>query len=147
MNFKKINECERNRLERWAQFQLPHKWKLGGIIICVILILMLLGLKLTRTDSLWSDFALQRALLISLLIVSLSKDKIEDEMIVSLRAKSFTLAFILAVLYALIQPVINAFFFYIFKGYVITDNFSYFQILSFMLLLQILFFEVLKRYR
>ena len=97
-------------------------------------------------DSIESSFVLKRVLLIGLLVVSLSKDKEEDEMIVSLRAKSFTLAFVLAVLYSLIQPLVNVLVFYIIKGDM-TNGFSYFQVLSFMLMLQIMFFEVLKRNR
>lgn len=147
MNLKKINECERSRLERWSQFQLSHKWKRIGIIVCLVAFGILTSLKFMEGEFLVHRFVLRRALLIGLLIISLSKDRIEDEMIVSIRAKSFTLAFVLAVLYALIQPLVNALVFYIMDSKDISNSFSYFQVLAFMLLIQIMFFEVLKRNR
>ncbi|WP_111683960.1 hypothetical protein [Winogradskyella tangerina] len=147
MNFKKINECERSRLERWSQFQLSHRWKRVGIIICLVAFGILTSLKFMDGEFLEHRFVLRRAILIGLLIITLSKEQLEDEMIVSLRAKSFTLAFVLAVLYALIQPLVNALVFYILDSKDISNGFSYFQVLSFMLLIQILFFEVLKRNR
>ena len=147
MNLKKINECERSRLERWSQFQLSHKWKRIGIVVCLVAFGILTGLKFMEGEFLVHRFVLRRALLIGLLIISLSKDRIEDEMIVSIRAKSFTLAFVLAVLYALIQPLVNALVFYVMDSKDISNSFSYFQVLAFMLLIQIMFFEVLKRNR
>ena len=147
MNLKRVENCERSRIERWAGFQLDHKWRRRGVIISVMAFLALAILKFTDTNNLISSFVLRRVLLIGLLIISLSKDKIEDEMIISLRAKSFTLAFIIAVIYSLVQPFVNMLVFYIIKGAYTTDSFSYFQVLSFMLMLQILFFGVLKRNR
>ena len=146
MGFKNIQECERSRIERWARFQLEHRWKKIGVLISLLCFVVLMLLKLMDLNSIESSFVLKRVLLIGLLVVSLSKDKEEDEMIVSLRAKSFTLAFVLAVLYSLIQPLVNVLVFYIIKGDM-TNGFSYFQVLSFMLMLQIMFFEVLKRNR
>ena len=146
MGFKNIQECERSRIERWAGFQLEHRWKKIGVLISLLCFVVLMLLKLMDLNSIESSFVLKRVLLIGLLVVSLSKDKEEDEMIVSLRAKSFTLAFVLAVLYSLIQPLVNVLVFYIIKGDM-TNGFSYFQVLSFMLMLQIMFFEVLKRNR
>ena len=85
--------------------------------------------------------------MIGFLIISISKDKIEDEYIDSLRAQSYRLAFILSVVYSLIQPLINYFVdvllnvepkeFY---------DFSYFQVLFFMLVVQIMFFTQMKRF-
>ncbi|WP_115461409.1 hypothetical protein [Winogradskyella aurantiaca] len=146
MGLKNIQECERNKIERWAAFQLEHKWKRFGILLSVLCLVLLMLLKLMDLNTLESSFVLKRVLLIGLLVISLSKDKEEDEMIVSLRAKSFTLAFVLAVVYSLVQPLVNVLVFYLIKGDM-TDSFSYFQVLSFMLMLQIMFFEVLKRNR
>jgi len=147
MDLKKINECERSRLERWSQFQLSHKWKRIGVVISLGTLAVLIGLKLIGGDFLVLKFILKRVLLIGLLIISLSKEQIEDEMIVSIRAKSFTLAFVLAVLYSLIQPLVNALVFYLIDYKEITNTFSYFQVIAFMLMIQILCFEVLKRNR
>jgi len=147
MNLKHIKNCERNMIDRWSQFQLPNNWKNVGIAICILVILSLIFLKFIDTDYQWIKGVFRRGLLVGLLIVSLSKDKLEDEMIVSLRAKSFTLAFILGVLYALIQPAVTYVVHNLFFSSTTDNGFSYFEVLSYMLMIQIMFFEVLKRNR
>ena len=148
MKREELLNRERTRIVRWAKFQLAHKWKHLGLFICLLTFLALLTLKFLDGDFLMQKFLLKRVLLVGLLIIAISKDKIEDEMIVSLRSKSMRLAFVLAVLYALIQPLINSIVFYIVDykdpSYY---SFSYLQVLFFMLIIQILFFEVLKRNR
>lgn len=85
--------------------------------------------------------------MICFLIISISKEKIEDEYIDSLRAQSYSLAFILSVVYSLIQPLIN------YSVDVLLNeepkefyDFSYFQVLFFMLVVQIMFFSHMKRF-
>ncbi len=147
MNTKKIIECERTKIEKWSRFQLSNRWKIIGAVLCLATFLTMIGLKFTEAEPLWLKDILRKALLVGLLIVILSKEKMEDEMIVSLRAKSFALAFIIGVFYALVQPVVD----YIVHNFLFeaseTNDFSYFQVLSFMLLIQMMFFEVLKRNR
>ncbi|MBV7267634.1 hypothetical protein [Winogradskyella luteola] len=147
MNTKKIIECERTKIEKWSQFQLSNRWKTIGTVLCLVTFLTMIGLKFTEAEPLWLKDILRKVLLVGLLIIILSKEKMEDEMIVSLRAKSFTLAFIIGVLYALIQPVVD----YVIHNFLYeaseNNGFSYFQVLSFMLLIQMMFFEVLKRNR
>lgn len=147
MNAKKIMECERSKIEKWSQFQLENHWKLKGIIFCIVVFATILILKFTQIDNEWIKFGFRKGLLIGLLVIALSKEKTEDEMIVSLRAKSFRLAFILAVLYALIQPMVDVLVFNVLGKPISFGSFSYFQVLSFMLIIQIAFFEVLKRNR
>ena len=85
--------------------------------------------------------------MICFLIISISKEKIEDEYIDSLRAQSYRLAFILSVVYSLIQPLINYF-----VDVLLNEepkefyDFSYFQVLFFMLVVQIMFFSHMKRF-
>ncbi len=147
MNLNDIQKCERTKIEKWSRFQLSHKWKTVGIMISLSVFAMLLGLKLMDDRPQWTSEVLKRLLIVGFLIISISKDKEEDEMIASLRAKSYTLAFIFGVLYTLIQPVVD----YLVHQYVFSasenNTFSYFQVLWFMLLIQIMFFEVLKRQR
>ena len=147
MDVEKIIDCERSRIERWSNFQLAYKWKRVGLLLSLGAFATLVIIKFFEGDFLVHKFVLKRVLLIGLLIISLSKDKVEDEMIVSLRAKSLSLAFVLAVVYAIIQPFINVLVFYVVDYKDISNTFSYFQVLFFMLFIQILFFEVLKRNR
>ncbi|WP_460218487.1 hypothetical protein [Psychroserpens sp. MEBiC05023] len=147
MNLNDIQNCERTKIEKWSRFQLSNTWKTVGITISVLVFLVLIGFKFVDDRPQWTSEVLKRLLIVSFLIISISKEKQEDEMIMSLRAKSYTLAFIFGVLYALVQPVID----YLIHEYVFeasgNNTFSYFQILWFMLLVQIMFFEVLKRNR
>ncbi len=147
MSNKSFMECERTKLERWSQFQLANNWKTIGATICLLTLLTLIGIKFIDTEPSWLRDVLKRVLLVGLLIVVLSKEKVEDEMLQSLRAKAFTLAFIFGVLYSLVQPLAD----YVVHNYIYEaskeNTFSYFQVLSFMLLVQIMFFEVLKRNR
>lgn len=79
----------------------------------------------------WVKPTLKVLLLIGMLVISLSKDKVEDELIDSLRSKSYRLAFIMGVLYALVQPIVN-----FVVGSVLNEDaelvgFDYFQVLFF----------------
>lgn len=147
MNLKNIQECERTKIEKWSSFQLPNHWKKIGVGLTFIILLSIISLKFIDGEPTWIRPLLRRLLLISLLIISLSKEVMEDEMISSLRGKSYTLAFIIGVVYSLVQPVID----YVIHNFLYEpsnfNGFSYFQVLFFMLLIQILFFEVLKRNR
>ena len=83
-----------------------------------------------------------------MLVMSVSKDKIEDEMTISLRAQSYAIAFIVGVVYALIMPyvefgvsnVVNS-------GGEVYKDLGDFQVLLFMLMIQLMFYHTLKRYR
>ncbi|WP_179345785.1 hypothetical protein [Winogradskyella ursingii] len=147
MNFKKVQECERTRIEKWSQFQLHNRWKSYGAILCLILFATAMVLKFSDLELGWFKDVVRRGILVCLLVVSLSKEKDEDEMVVSLRAKSYTLAFIFGVGYAIVQPLFEI----VVHNIVFEPNpentFSYFEILFYMLFIQIMFFEVLKRNR
>ena len=83
-----------------------------------------------------------------MLLMSVSKDKIEDEMTVSLRAQSYTVAFIVGVVYALVMPYVefgvsNV----VHSGGEVYKDLGDFQVLLFMLMIQLMFYHTLKRYR
>ena len=115
--------------------------------LCIALFVTAIVLKFTEFEVGWFKGVLRRGILIGLLIISISKDKNEDEMIVSLRSKAYTLAFIFGVVFTLVQPLLE----YLIHNFVFEANpnntFSYFEVLSFMLMMHIVFFEVLKRNR
>lgn len=137
-------EKERNRLDKLRKFQLPNYYKRIGVISTIVIFALMIAKKFVEEPE-WVKPVLTNLLLVSMLIISLSKDKIEDEYIDSLRSQSYRIAFILVVLYTFIQPAIN---------YVVslilgeeTDNgFSYFQALFFMLIVQLMFFYKLKKF-
>ena len=77
--------------------------------------------------------------------MSLSKDKLEDEFLDSLRSQSYRIAFILVIIYSLIQPIINYTVGIILNQDEEMKAFGYFQILFFMLIVQLMVFWQLKK--
>jgi hypothetical protein len=99
-------------------------------------------------DTEWLKLLLQKALLVGMLIMSISKDKIEDEMTIQLRVQSYMIAFICGVVYALVMPYVE----FGVSNIVNSGGEAYkdlgdFQVLLFMLMIQLMFYHNLKRYR
>ena len=149
MNVKKIIDCERSRFQRGINFRLSHRFMSIGIAIVSLSIgMMFIRAFAMEGDTEWLKLLLQKTMLIGMLVVSLSKDKIEDEMTVSLRAQSYAIAFVVGVLYALIMPYVefgvsNV----VHSGGEEFKNLGDFQVLLFMLMIQLLFYHNLKRFR
>lgn len=143
-------KSEQRRLDKLNRFQLHHKWKKIGWIFTISVFILLFTRKIL-TDAPWLQFLTYNLIVIGLLIISLSKEKIEDELIAKLRTQSYRLAFILGVLYSLIQPYVDLAVRMIkiklldYDMIEVGKTFSYFQILIFMLIIQIAFFEQFKR--
>ncbi len=144
MSKQTICERERSHLEKMNKFQLPNQFKKVGIYIAIITFLLLIVRKCID-DSEWVRPILHAVLLIGLLIVSLAKEKIEDEFIDSLRAQSYRLAFLMAIVYSLVQPLINFGVAFLVNENNELKSFNYFQVLFFMLIVQLMFFWQLKR--
>ena len=149
MKTEKIVECERQRFNKIINFRLPHKFMAIGIAIVVVsIITMFVRAFLMEGDSEWLKLLCQKALLIGMLIMSVSKDKVEDEMTTTLRSQSYAIAFVIGVVYALVMPyvefgvsnVVNS-------GGEALKDLGDFQVLLFMLMIQLLFYHNLKRYR
>ncbi|MDJ0645857.1 MAG: hypothetical protein QNJ57_07750 [Flavobacteriaceae bacterium] len=136
-------EAERRRLDKLNKFQLPHKFKKIGWSIVLMSFLLMIA-KIFFNEPLWVKTVLNNIFLLGLLMVSISKEKVEDELIVSLRAQSYRLAFTIGVLYAIIQPLIEYFVDTLLQKEP-SLGFSYFQVLIFMLFIQLAFFESLKK--
>jgi hypothetical protein len=92
------------------------------------------------------NFAMKRVILIGLLFIAISKEKIEDEMIRTIRGQAFSMAFIAGVVYTLVQPLIN----YIIDLFIEKDkepltDVGDFQVLWFLLTMYLLFFYMIKK--
>lgn len=149
MNAKHIIECERKGLERIINFRLAHKFMAVGIaVVALSIITMFVRSFLMEGDTEWLKLLAQQGLLVGMLLMSVSRDKIEDEMTMTLRAQSYAIAFVIGVVYALVMPyveygvsnVVNS-------GGEAFKNLGDFQVLLFMLMIQLMFYHVLKRYR
>ena len=137
-------EAERNRLRKWGNFQLPNTYKRIGWGTIIGTFALMIAKKFVEEPT-WVKPALRIIMLLGFLMVSISKEKIEDELMASLRATSYRLALIVGVLYAIVQPYVT---FAIEKvldpAGAELDN-GYFQVLLYILLVQIMFFHALKR--
>jgi putative Mn2+ efflux pump MntP len=144
MSKESICERERSQLEKMNKFQLPHSFKKVGYITAIGTFIAMIARKYFE-DSDWIRPILHGILLIGLLLISVSKEKLEDEFIDSLRSQSYRLAFIMAIVYSLAQPLVNFGVAFLFNQNEEMKSFDYFQVLFFMLIVQLLFFWKLKR--
>ena len=148
MSKSKILDCERSRIEKMIKFQLPNKYIKIGIGIFLATFLSFIVLKIMGLNSEFTKLILRSIMLVSLLVISVSKDKEEDEMVKLIRVQSYALAFVIGVLFAVIQPVINFLVsFVVNTDKTIYSNLGDFQVLIFMLMIQLNFFYFLKRMR
>ena len=140
------SHCKKEDLyiDKMNKFQLSHKFKKVGYYFSYFIFALMIAKKFVD-EPLWVKPLLSGLLLVGLLLISISKDKIEDEYIDSLRSQSYRISFILVILYTLIQPFINYG-----VGILIdpTEEFqsvNYFQILFYMLIVQLMIFWRLKK--
>jgi hypothetical protein len=149
MNKQKFIECERRRFGKLIKFRLPHQFMTIGIVIAAISIMtMFVRAFALDGDTEWLKLVLQKTLLIGMLIMSISKDKVEDEMTFQLRSQSYMVAFIVGVFYALVMPYVefgvsNV----VHEGSEAYKDLGDFQVLLFMLMIQLMFYHNLKRFR
>ena len=147
MNMKHFLECESKSLRKLQKYLLlPTYFKTIGIVGAIISLVAIVGLKYLMVDSDTAIFISSRVLLISLLTIAISREKIEDELIVSLRLQAYTFAFVSGVVYAIFQPIINSLVASAIKPEKAEyEDMTVFVILWFMLFVQLCFFHLLKR--
>ncbi len=82
-------DSERKRFEKIINFRLPHKFMSIGIAVVLLsIIMMFVRAFLMEGDTEWLKVVLQKGLLVGMLLMSISKDKQEDEMTITLRSQS-----------------------------------------------------------
>ncbi len=149
MKTEKFIENERKYFNKIINFRLPHKFmKIGIAIVLLSIVAMFIRAFVMEGNTEWLKELFKKTLLVGLLITSISKDKVEDEMTITLRSQSYVIAFIVGVLYALIMPYVefgvsNV----VHNGGEEFKNLGDFQVLLFMLMIQLMFYHNLKRYR
>ena len=97
MKKSKICERERIQLEKMNKFQLGIHYKKVGFMVVIASFVLMIAIKYIDNPE-WLKPFLHGILLIGLLLISVSKEKIEDEYIDSLRSQSYRLAFIFLVM-------------------------------------------------
>lgn len=144
MTLKSILEHDKKMLGRIKNFQLPNYMKRVGLGITLISFIGLFANKFTVDIELIRSVC-KYGMLLGLLLVSISKEKVEDEYIVQLRMQSYTFAFIAAVVLAFIQPFINYAVDYAISGETAFKENGDFVILWMLLFCQVFYFEMLKK--
>ncbi|MDT0557689.1 hypothetical protein RM697_03470 [Ichthyenterobacterium sp. W332] len=148
MNKESFIDCERNRILSVLNFRLPYYFKyIGAVLVVSFFSLILLKSQFPEHIELMRNIG-RKVFVIGLLCISLARDKEEDEMTNAIRLQSYTIAFILGVIYAVIMPYVefgvsNA----VQSGGESFKDLGDFQVLSFMFLIQLGFYYTLKRNR
>lgn len=144
MTLKNIVEHDRKLFNRLRKFQLPHRWKRIGLWV-VIVTFAFMVIKRWVDEPAWVKPLLNNIFLLGLLLISISREKIEDERVAALRSQSYGIAFITGVIYAFVQPYVGYLVELIIRPEEASTDMSYFQVLVFMLVVQLMFFRQLKR--
>ncbi len=148
MKTEKFIERERKSFNKMLNFRLPYLFKIVGVIVFIIALLLLIFRSQFGGELLMLKNIARQGIVIGLLFISLSRDKEEDEMTIHLRARSYAFAFVVGVLYALTMPYVEYGVANVIKPESTAfKNLGEFQLLSFMLLVQVMFYNVLKRFR
>ena len=85
-------------------------------------------------------------ILLGLLFISLSKEKIEDELMINLKMQSYTFAFVISVIITLTNPLFTYITSVLFEKQMnVFKGIGDWQVLWFLLSIQLFYFEFLKR--
>lgn len=144
MNLSKINQCEQKRIQKLNGFQLPHLFKGVSLIALAISIIALIVFAFMGKDFDMVRNISFKLVLGSMLLFSLSREKVEDEMITKFRMQSYSFAIVSSILYALIQPYIILAIGNILESATEFSEIDILVLIFFMLFVQILSFQMLK---
>lgn len=148
MAIKDVAECERNRLNKIQNYRLPIYFKYIGFVLFLISFLIIMSRIFIDDQSEIMKELGKKGFLIGMLLISISRDKEEDELTMKIRSQSYALAFVIGVIYALVMPYVDYGVSNVLKPEGETlKNLGDFQILIFMLMIQLMFYYVLKRAR
>ena len=149
MNLNAILKWEANYMKKLRNLKLlPNRVKGVAVIMVIITFFALIAGKFLFADYHTVRLLITNLLLVSLLLVSISRDKIEDELTLVLRLQSYAFAFIAGVVYTMVQPFANL----LVESIISTETATFSeldvkQVLFFMLLLQLFYFTFTKRMR
>ena len=145
------NEDEYTRMYKILNFRLPHIFKRIGLLGAFLILVFLFAYKFLGSNALMLKDVLRTLILLFLLLASLSKDVLEDELNRLTRYQSYVLAFVCTTVYAIAIPLIALVFDLLITkitgdGTVHFYEISAFEVLFILMGLQLLFFETLKRF-
>ncbi|MDH5412645.1 MAG: hypothetical protein OEW87_00780 [Flavobacteriaceae bacterium] len=150
MSLTNFCQAEYRRLKKIQNYQylLPNYFKKVGIGLLILSLITLISRKYLFDDGEMLRQIAKKGMLLSLLLITISKEKIEDELIIKLRGQAFAFAFVAGVIYTLIQPIINYIVALVIRPEkAVFDGLEDFIILWFMMVMYLTFFYLFKRYR
>lgn len=123
---------------------LPNYFKKIGLVVAILPIILFIILRLTNIllgDNVeyYRDI-MMNTILLGMFLIAFSKEKVEDEMIRSIRYKAFASALVFGVAFTLIQAPINL----ISKQYEY-EGLSALQVLNTVMLWEIIVFALMRR--
>jgi hypothetical protein len=149
MEPKAKQEGDIEKIDKFTGYQLPNKFKIVGLVVFIASILSIItSLKLYMLDikyhELFERIALSGSVL-GLLIISISREKIEDELTVKIRMQSYNYAVIVTVLVYLLLPFIHFAIVLIFSSMLKIEGSKDLSVLGVLLMSQIIAFRKLKK--
>ncbi|MAZ72553.1 MAG: hypothetical protein CMC70_05335 [Flavobacteriaceae bacterium] len=148
MDFKSIQECEQRKMDKLFSYKLPNYWKKIGAGFFIITLITILTLKFLEGEFTLVKEIVKRVMLLSLFIIVLAREKHEDERIQHLRARAFSMTFLITAVYILIQPVVTTIVRFILNKEIgLFEDLGDFSILWYMLFVYIMFFHLSKKNR
>jgi L-asparagine transporter-like permease len=149
MELKAKQKGDIEKINRFTGYQLPNKFNIVGLVIIIVSFLSIVtSLDTYILEEKFYDLFKRVALsgtILGLLIISISKEKIEDELMTKIRTQSYNYAVISAVLLYLTFPFINYIFMSVFSTMPKIEGGKDISVLGFLLFTQILTFRKLKR--
>ena len=140
---------EIEKIEKITGYQLPNKFKIVGLVLFIVSVLSIItSLKLYLVGVKYYDLFERIALTImvlGLLVISVSREKIEDELIAKIRLQSYNYAVIGTVLLYLMLPFIHYAIIFSFSSMPKMEGSKDISILGLLLSVQIITFRKLKR--
>lgn len=143
-------ESEHSKLLKVLNFRFANRYKVIGLIGAALIFIFLIGYKFYGANTLLIKDVCRTVMLLMLLMASLSKDEIEDEYINHVRSQSYVIAFICAIGYSILLPLIALILDMLITkvsgdGTVSFHEVSAFEVMFMLICFQLLFFETLKK--
>jgi hypothetical protein len=148
MKTKSEQEEAIEKIGKITGYQLPNKFKIIGLVLCIISIISISIVAFSLENFRYNDLLDRLAktgMVLGLLIISISKEKIEDELIAKIRMQSYNYAVIGTVAYYLIMPFINYAIVFAFSSAPRMEGNNDITLLALLLTVQILTFRSLKK--
>ena len=148
MKIKSEQEEAIGKIEKITGYQLPNKFKIIGVVLCIISIFLISIIAFSLENVKYNDVLdriAKTVLVLGLLIISISKEKIEDELIAKIRMQSYNYAVIGIVMFYLIKPFINYAIVFVFSSAPRMEGSKDIGLLALLLTVQIFTFRSLKK--